>query len=109
MRDQSGLEPQPYDWKRLEDQPSSLREILREIGRVYTPAQLANARAVQAGEKTWECEIDGVKWTQQTFPYQAKCLRWTRERYQCLSNADRHQVDNLLDDTGVLAMLDEGT
>ena len=53
MRDHSGLEPEDSDWLAPEDQPDSLRGLLTEIGRVYAPAQLANARAVQAGEKTW--------------------------------------------------------
>ncbi len=105
MRDQSGLEPQDSDWVALEEQPDSLRELLTEIGRVYAPAQLANARAVQAGEKTWEGEIDGAPWAQQTFPYQAKCLQWTNERYRALGAEDRARVDTLLAGTGVEAML----
>ena len=105
MCDQSGLEPRDDDWTRLEDQPDSLRDLMREIGRVYAPAQLANARAVMSGEKTWEGEIDGAPWTQQTFPYQAKCLQWTNERYRALSDDDRERVDTLLKGTGVEAML----
>ena len=105
MEDQSGLEPEDSDWIALEDQPDSLRGLMEEIGRVYAPAQLANARAVQAGEKTWEAEIDGAPWTQQTFPYQAKCLKWTNERYQALDEGDRARVDALLQGTGVEAML----
>lgn len=105
MADQSGLEPTAQDWIGLDNQPESLRELMQEIGRVYAPAQLANARAVQAGDKTWESEIDGALWTQQTFPYQAKCLQWTNERYRALDNADRARVDALLQGTGVEAML----
>lgn len=105
MADQTGLEPSEQDWIGLDAQPDSLRGLMEEIGRVYAPAQLANARAVQAGEKTWECEIDGAQWTQRTFPYQAKCLKWTNERYQALSDADRRQVNALLDGTGVESML----
>ncbi|MEL7043449.1 MAG: glutathione S-transferase N-terminal domain-containing protein [Pseudomonadota bacterium] len=105
MRDQSGLEPAETDWVSIEDQPATLGELLSEIGRVYAPAQLANAAALRAGEKTWETQIDGASWTQQTFPYQAKCLKWTREAYGDLSNADRHRVDRLLAGTGIEAML----
>jgi len=105
MDDQSGLEPTEQDWIGLEDQPESLRGLMQEIGRVYAPAQLANARAVQAGDKTWESEIDGATWTQQTFPYPAKCLHWTIERYQALSDDDRARVDGLLHGTGVETML----
>lgn len=105
MEDQCGLEPQDSDWARLEDIPATLRGLLSEIGRVYAPALLANARAVEAGEKTWETQIDGAPWTQQSFPYQAKCLRWIREQYQALSNADRSRVDAVLAGTGCDALL----
>ena len=108
LYDQSGLEPAESDWVDLKDQPESLRGLMAEIGRVYAPAQLANAQAVQAGEKTWAAEIDGAPWTQQTFPYQAKCLQWTNERYRALNDVEREQVDALLDGTGVETMLSRG-
>jgi glutathione S-transferase len=105
MDDQSGLDPQEQDWVSLNEQPESLRGLMAEIGRVYAPAQLANARAVAAGDKTWEAVIDGVQWSQRTFPYQAKCLQWTNERYRALSEAERASVDALLLGTGVETML----
>ena len=105
MADQGGLEPSEQDWVGLEDQPDTLRGLMQEIGRVYAPAQLANARAVQAGEKEWECQIEGASWTQRTFPYQAKCLQWTNEHYRALSDDDRARVDTVLQGTGVESML----
>jgi len=108
MPDGSGLMPEDSDWIAVEDQPASLRALLEEIGRVYTPAQLANAQAVLAGEKTWECEIDGARWHQRTFPYQAKCLQWTRDHYTQLSPTDRARVDGLIAGTGIDAMLVAG-
>ena len=105
MYDLSGIEPADTDWVSLEQQPESLRGLMEEIGRVYVPAQLANARAVQAGEKEWECEIDGAAWVQRTFPYQAKCLRWTIEQYRALSDQDRARVDEFLRGTGIEVML----
>jgi glutathione S-transferase len=105
VEDLCGLEPQDSDWARLEDIPASLRGLLSEIGRVYAPALLANASAVEAGEKTWETQIDGAPWTQQSFPYQAKCLRWIREQYQALSTADRARVDVVLAGTGCDTLL----
>ena len=105
LRDQSGIDPQDGDWMALEDAPESLRGVLAEIGRVYAPALLANARAVESGEKSWEAEIDGSSWTQQTFPYQAKCLMWINEQYRALGDDDRGRVDALLAGTGCEAML----
>lgn len=104
MEDQCGLEPQEADWARLEDMPATLKGLLNEIGRVYVPALLANAKSVEAGEKTWESEIDGAPWTQQTFPYQAKCLRWINEHYSALVSSDRARVDTVLAGTGCEAL-----
>lgn len=98
--DLSGLEPQPTDWKSLEAAPDSLGTLLCEVGRVYAPALLANAAALQAGEKEWQTEIDGALWVQQTFPYQGKCLQWINEQYHQLSLADQQKVDKVLAGTG---------
>ncbi|MFT4519495.1 MAG: glutathione S-transferase [Halioglobus sp.] len=105
MEDQCGLNPLDSDWNTLEDAPDTLKEVLAEIGRVYVPALLANAKSVQAGEKTWDSEIDGKPWTQQTFPYQAKCLNWINEQYRALSSADKARVDTVLAGTGCEAVL----
>ena len=105
MADQCGLEPTAQDWVPIEEQPAALKGLLSEIGRVYAPAQLANAAAVESGDKEWQCDIDGAPWTQRTFPYQAKCLQWTNDKYRALAQADRARVDAVLDGTGVEAML----
>ena len=55
--------------------------------------------------KPWEAQIDGATWTQQTFPYQAKCLRWINEQYQALSSPNREKVDKLLAGTGCEAII----
>ncbi len=105
LRDQSGLEPKSEGWLLLESQPDSLKALLSEIGRTYAPAQLANAKAVENEQKEWRCEIDGAEWVQPTFPYQAKCLRNTRQLYAALSGADRKRIDDYLNGTGVEIML----
>ena len=107
--DLSGLAPQENDWLPTRDQAESLRDVLAEIGRVYAPAQLANAEAVASNAQSWQIEMDGVLWQQQTFSYQAKCLRWTREMYNQLSEIERAQVDQLIDGTGIEAMLTENS
>ncbi|MDB3966483.1 glutathione S-transferase family protein [Porticoccaceae bacterium] len=100
MEDQTGLEPTADQWTSPETVPDTLKAILNEVGYVYAPALLANARAMQAGEKTWETEIDGNLWTQQTFNYQGKCLQWINAEYQALTAADKTRVDALLEGTG---------
>tara|TARA_Y100000385_G_scaffold276342_1_gene321943 strand:+ start:1901 stop:2947 length:1047 start_codon:yes stop_codon:yes gene_type:complete len=100
MEDLSGLEPGADDWNGADQMPATLRGILTEVGRMYVPALLANSGALQAGEKSWEAEIDGSPWTQPTFPYQAKCLKWINEQYQALDTEDRARVDRIVAGTG---------
>ena len=100
MEDLSGLEPGADDWNGADQMPATLRGILTEVGRMYVPALLANSGALQAGEKSWEAEIDGSPWTQPTFPYQAKCLNWINEQYQALDTEDRARVDRIVAGTG---------
>ena len=100
----SGLEPTDEEWTRREDLADTLRALLGEVGRVYTPFLLANARAIEAGAEKVETMIDGLPWTQKPFPYQAKCLRWLRERRDGLSPADRAWVDEVLAGTGCEAL-----
>ena len=104
VEDLSGLEPSDDDWNNPDEVPETLRGILNEVGRMYVPALLANAQAQAAGEKTWEAEIDGALWTQQTFPYQTKCLKWLNEEYAALSDEDRARVDRILAGTGCEAL-----
>ena len=105
MEDQSGLEPSIEDWKNIGDLPESISELLAELGRVYVPALLANEKAVLNGDKTWESEIDGCKWTQQTFSYQYKCLKWINEEFQSLSETDQARVKKLISETGCKLLL----
>ncbi len=105
LEDLCGLEPQPSDWAAIDSLRGALGGLLCEIGRVYAPAMLANAAALARDEKSWEAEIDGALWTQKTFPYQAKCLRWLHEQYAALDDAAGERVDALLAGTGCEALL----
>ena len=98
--DLSGLEPTDADWRMREDVPETLRALLGEIGRVYVPFLLANAGAIARRAAEVECTIDGRRWVQRPFPYQAKCLQWLREGHAALAPADRQAVDRILGGTG---------
>ena len=98
--DLSGLKPNEDDWITPTQSADLLRPLLSEIGRVYAPFLIANAAAHSSGDKTFATEIDGRPWTQTTFPYQAKCLKWIGEAYAALSSADRSKVDDILNGTG---------
>ena len=100
MEDLSGLEPGDDDWIDMAAPPPTLVALLREIGRVYPPVRLANARALATGAASVETTVDGQVWTQPPFPYQAKCLGWLRDSRQALPSAARSTVDAILAGTG---------
>jgi glutathione S-transferase len=105
MEDQSGVEPSEEDWIDPANPPPTLKALLREVGRVYTPVMLANARAVAAGAAEVAAEVDGQAWSQQPFPYQAKCLKALRQTHAALAPDARKVVDASLDGTGCEALL----
>lgn len=105
VEDLSGLNVNEVEWPALSALAPSLRPLLTEIGRVYVPFLLANAKAFQAGDGSFEAEIDGRPWTQPTFPYQAKCLMWLRESFVALPAAAQGQVKDVLAATGCEPLL----
>jgi hypothetical protein len=100
LEDLSGIEPTAEDWFGRESLPETLKALLTEVGRVYVPALLANARAVDSNADEMRTQIDGRPWTQQPFPYQAKCLQWIRQEFARLDPEDREFVAGVLDGTG---------
>jgi len=105
MADLSGHDVENSNWTPLEESPDSLKEIMKEFGRMYVPALLANANAIMKGEETWETEIDGSVWKQKAFPYQAKCLKWIKEEFGALNENDQSRVKTFLDGTGCEILL----
>ncbi len=105
MEDLSGLNPEEDDWVARDEIPDTLGALLSEVGRVYVPALLANAAAINGGVDEVRTEIDGREWVQQPFPYQAKCLQWIRQEYARLDGEDRVFVDGVLAGTGCERLL----
>jgi glutathione S-transferase len=91
------------DWL-AEDQFGSLQELLTEIGRTYVPFLIANGEAVASGAEIVEAEIDGRRWQQPPFAYQAKCLVALRDAHKALSADSRTRVDEILAGTGCEAL-----
>jgi len=102
--DLSGVDPTDADWTTREG-AGALKPLLTEIGRVYAPFLIANAKAVAASRDSFDAEIDGRPWTQPTFPYQAKCLGWIRAEYMALTPADQDAVRQLFAGTGCELLL----
>lgn len=105
MEDLSGLEVGDGGWFDADKIPPTIVALLKEVGRVYAPALLANAAAIAQGKESFETEIDGKRWTQQTFPYQAKCLQWIRNAYADLASPHRARINDLLGETGLSVLV----
>jgi glutathione S-transferase len=105
MEDLSGLKPNESDWINFKDAEQNLLNLFQEIGKVYLPALLANSYAITEEEKTWTAEIDGAKWEQRSFPYQAKCLKWINNEFQKLNESDQKQIKEFLIKTGCGEMI----
>ena len=87
-------------WASLEDLPAATRLLLNEIGATYAPFMVANAQALMSGADEVVCNINGQTYRQGPFGYQGKCLKWIRDEYNALSEADRGRVDAVLAGTG---------
>ena len=86
-------------WSSIEDLDLAIGDLLTECGRTYAPFLGANAQALTSGAEEVVCQIDGQEFHQAPFGYQGKCLKWLREAYAALSQADRARVDAVLDGT----------
>jgi glutathione S-transferase len=106
VEDLSGLGAGEEDWIARSPFPETLRALFGEVGRVYAPFLVANARALEAGAERVECEIDGQPWVQRSFPYQGKCLKALRAEYARLGSDDRGAAEALLAGTGCEILFD---
>lgn len=105
MEDLCGVEPGNDEFVTTTDFPATLKALLKELGRTYVPVMLANAAAIDQGLDQVQTEVEGRPWTQEPFPYQAKCLQWLRIEYARLDEEDRERVNELLDGTGCERLL----
>ena len=105
MEDLSGINPEVSPWENFEALPESMNSLLNEIGHVYVPALLANSKALENGDETWETDIDGSKWTQKTFNYQGKCLQWINQEFYSLTDLDQKRILDLFKGTGCEKLL----
>lgn len=96
MEDLSGYLCYEQDWLKAADLPPTLCAILREVGQIYLPYLVANAEAVASGAEQVQTEIDGRPWTQNPFPYQAKCLQQLRQQATELDESDRKVLEQAL-------------
>lgn len=67
----------------------TLRPLLDYIGRYFLPWTVANAQALQAGEKSFSVELAGKAYVQPPQKYHAKSLQVLREKYRAASGDAR--------------------
>ena len=101
LEDLSGEIVDGSSWFTRDGLPETIIPLLKEIGRVYVPALLANAAAIESGSKVVTTTIDGQRWEQKPFPYQARCLFWVRQAYAHLDQEDRNDLNQIIAGTGI--------
>jgi len=89
MDDMSGLNIEDRDWLEKHELGDAHRTLLREISNIYLPLLEANAAALKAQEKVFACDVEGQKWTQNTFSYQSKCLDILTNAWNTLDAEDK--------------------
>lgn len=105
LEDLSGYETLGDDWLTPEQLPPTLLALLDEVGRIYVPYLLANAKAVEDKQDIFHMELDGRPWQQHPFAYQEKCLQWIRQEHSQLSSSQKDQLTLLIQSTGINALL----
>ena len=100
------FEDDDYGWIDTNNIPDSLIEIFNEVGKVYIPCLIANAKAYEKGDEIWETSIDGALWKQKTFPYQAKCLKWIKMEFDKLTAKDKKSTLDLIGGSGCESILE---
>jgi glutathione S-transferase len=89
------------DWAALE--PTLLPLLRDEVGAIFLPWSTANARALAAGEATFQVTLDGEPFEQETQKYHAKSLGVLRARYVAVG--DKSRLDPILERSGCLPWL----
>ena len=92
-------------WASSDSLEETLTQLLHEAGQTYAPFMIANYEALENGSNHVECEINGSKFQQAPFKYQAKCLQWIRQAYNELSPVNQSRVHDHLACSGCEILL----
>ena len=90
-------------WDALE--PTLMPLLREEIGDVFFPWSVGNAKALEAGEKRFSLGLGGKPFSQDTQKYHARSLAALRRRYAGVQ--DRSRLDPILGRAGCLDFLKE--
>jgi glutathione S-transferase len=103
MNDASGVSGEWVD--PAEPIPPGVLGLLELAGEAYLPFLRANAASLDRGDEEVALELFGRPYSQPAFRYQAKCLRWLREKFATLPAEARDRVSAVLRETGGLEVL----
>jgi hypothetical protein len=85
----------------LQGIPADWGPILEEIGRQYLPYLCANIDAVEAGQKRFDANIDGVQYRgARRSKYRVWCLQQLRGHFKALASAEQDKAQALLEQHG---------
>ena len=101
--DASGLEG---DWlgagEALALALAPVKTLLAQAGDTYLPFLKANADALAAGAETFEVSLEGHRYSQGVFKYQAKCLETLRADWKALGASDKQTLRDLIGEGAAL-------
>ena len=84
-----------HDLTKLKKRPHSPFKINQKEGQVKRKIS-----SLENDINIWKTNIDGTEWEQQSFPYQAKCLKWINDEFSALNEDDQKQITSFLEKTG---------
>ena len=99
--DASGLEG---DWLGAAEAlgQAPVKALLAQAGDTYLPFLKANADALTAGAETFEVMLEGHRYSQGVFKYQAKCLETLRADWKALGAGDKQMLRGLIGEGAAL-------
>ncbi|MEW6775208.1 MAG: glutathione S-transferase family protein [Bdellovibrionota bacterium] len=87
------------DFESWQDLKPTLFPLIRdEIGKIFFPWTAENAKAVAAGAKEFQMELDGRPYSQEPQKYHAKSLGVLKQKYAAI--ADKSALDPILEEAG---------
>ena len=99
--DASGLEG---DWLGAAEAlgQAPVKALLAQAGDTYLPFLKANADALTAGAETFEVMLEGHRYSQGVFKYQAKCLETLRADWKAQGAGDKQTLRGLIGEGAAL-------
>ncbi len=83
--------------------PTLMSLLKDEVGALFLPWSVANAMAIERGEKSFEITLGGASWSQEPQKYHARSLAEIRRKYVAAKGAPG--LETILKETGCLPYL----